>query len=68
MAELFLVNKVPTRYDITRDEMVPVTQEWVDQTGILLQRFGALREAAKQAQFATQNFLDAWRPEFEQKK
>ena len=52
---------VPKRYDITKDEMVPVTQEWVDEVTGVINSFGRARHAAKQ-------FLDAWVPNLEQKK
>lgn len=59
---------VPKRYDIARDELVPVTQEWVNSVQVFWIKFGLLREQARNTQSAAQEFLDAWRPEFEQKK
>lgn len=70
--------RLPQRYDIATDEMIEVTQEWVDQMGALLQALGSARRAAKRALVvedgivkmthpALQEFLDAWKPEFEQK-
>lgn len=59
---------VPRRYDFATDEMVPVTQEWVDSVQTFANKFGLLRENARNVQKAAQEFLDAWKPEFEQKK
>lgn len=69
---------MPMRYDAMHDELVPVTQEWVDSVQRQFLRFGQARAAAKKAigiqddivvstHPALQAFLDAWRPEFEQK-
>lgn len=51
---------VPKRYDAATDQFVPVTQEWVDFVQRQFAAFGKAREASR-------SFLDAWRPEFEQK-
>lgn len=70
---------VPTRYDISCDCFIPATQEWVNDVEKFLQAFGHARQAAKRAMDiqdeivvtthpALQEFLDAWKPEFEQKK
>lgn len=70
--------QIPTRYNIGTDEQVPVTQDWVDGVQVLLNKFGLAREAARGAigirddivvstHPALQAFLDAWKPEFEQK-
>lgn len=48
------------RYDIATDELVPVTQEWVDSVAQLMKAFGAARTKSRE-------FLDAWKPEYEQK-
>lgn len=56
------------RYDIKTDSRVVVTQEWVDQTEMFIQKFGKLRENAKSMQCVSQEFLDAWKPAFGQKK
>lgn len=70
---------VPMRYDVTKDELVSVTQEWVDGIGQLLARFGHARAKAKLAimsndaphtslaKASMQSFIDAWKPEHEQK-
>lgn len=63
------------RYDMQIDEMVPVTQEWVDQMALLCRAFGAAREISRRivenekaglvARRRHQEFLDAWSPELE---
>ena len=68
---------MPQRYDISTDEMVEVTQEWIDDIQKAMNRFGAAREAARTAICdgagnertlpALQAFLDAWKPEFKGK-
>lgn len=66
------------RYDISRDEMVPVTQDWVNKTAKFFIALGKARQAAKHAitfdekmtlpeTRALRDFLEAWQPEFEQK-
>lgn len=65
------------RYDVLRDEWVPVTQEWVDGVETLLKSFGEARKVSKiivenekagiVARHHHQRFLSAWRPEFETK-
>lgn len=74
-----VVTPVPMRYDITTDSLVPVTQEWVDGVGRIFAKFGIVREKAKlavnlldqsnaaMAMVSLRAFLDAWKPEFEQK-
>ncbi len=70
--------KKPQRYNIATDEMVDITQEWVDDVQKMFSRFGAARGHARsflQSQNANpagtrkaiQAFMDAWKPEFEQK-
>jgi hypothetical protein len=70
--------ETPMRYDASRDELIPVTQEWVEFVQRQFRAFGNARGAAKRAigvqddivvttHPALQEFLDAWRPEFEQK-
>lgn len=61
------MSETPTRYDIATDEVVPVTQDWVDHICKLLNAFGNAREAAANAVVANettaklnQKFLDAW--------
>lgn len=58
----------PMRYNIASDELVLVTQEWVDSVQVFANKFGLLREQARNTQKAAQEFLAAWKPEFEQKK
>lgn len=63
------------RYDISIDEMVPITQEWVDQMVQLCSAFGKAREISRRivknekaglvARRRHQEFLDAWTPELE---
>lgn len=64
---------VPTRYDISKDELVEVTQEWVNEMQALLMSLGQARRAAREAMAiqdgivvmthpALQAFLDAWKP------
>lgn len=72
-------NLIPMRYDIATDMLVPVTQGWVDGIGQLLSRFGIARAKARLAinlldspnavmvKASLQAFLDAWKPEHEQK-
>lgn len=66
------------RYDISLDEMVPVTQQWVDDVQKLLGTLGKARQEAREAisfdekmalpeTRALRDFLAAWKPEFEQK-
>jgi len=68
------------RYDVMSDELIPVTQEWVDGIQRLLRDFGSARRAAERAIAVQDNivvevcthpalreFLASWRPEFEQK-
>lgn len=68
--------KRPQRYNIGTDELVEVTQEWVDDVHKLMQTFGRARHAARNAvgirdgvvrttHPALQEFLDAWKPELE---
>lgn len=59
--------KRPQRYDIATDEMVEVTQEWVDGVQTMFNKFGAARDHARSFRRAIQAFMDAWKPEFEQK-
>lgn len=73
------MTEMPMRYNIATDEMVPVTQEWVHGVEKVFQKFGNAREAAKEiitkgylpvdspVWLQVKAFLDAWRPEFEQK-
>lgn len=68
----------PHRYDIDTDAMVNVTQEWVDDVQKMFSKFGAARGHARSflkssnanpegTRKAIQAFMDAWKPEFEQK-
>lgn len=68
----------PRRYNIATDEMVEVTQEWVDDVQTTFNKFGAARGHARSflaspnanpegTRKAIQAFMDAWKPEFEQK-
>lgn len=59
---------VPKRYDIASDAFVAVDQKWVDSVQDIFNRFGAARRASERAIEEQQKFLDAWKPEFEQKK
>lgn len=79
--------KKPQRYDIATDELVEVTQEWVDSVQTMFNKFGAARGHARSflkrgharsflkspdanpegTRKAIQAFMDAWKPEFEQK-
>lgn len=65
--------KRPQRYDIVNDQMIDVTQEWIDEIQALIMKFGRARQAAKRALAiqdgvvvtthpALQEFLDAWKP------
>lgn len=65
--------KPPQRYDIVNDQMIDVTQEWIDEIQALIMKFGRARQAARQALViqdgivvtthpALQDFLDAWKP------
>lgn len=68
---------MPMRYDPALDGLVPVTEEWVQFVQRQFYAFGAARAAAKKVVgngyapadvlVALNQFLDAWRPEFEQK-
>lgn len=60
-------DRIPMRYDISRDELVPVTQEWVDMVERQFRLFGKVRAAARVVGADSQESLDAWKPEFEQK-
>lgn len=64
------------RYDISTDSKVEVTQEWIDGAQQAFNKFGAARGHARAflesphanpegTRKAFQEFLDAWRPEFE---
>lgn len=70
--------EMPMRYSIGTDELIPVTQEWVNFAERQFRALGQARAEAKRAigiqddivincHPALQAFLDAWRPEFEQK-
>lgn len=70
--------KVPRRYDLATDQMVEVTQEWVDSVHAMFNKFGAARGHARSflkspnanpegTRKAIQAFMDSWKPEFEQK-
>lgn len=72
------MSDIPMRYDVGSDELIPVTQEWVEFVQRQFAAFGNARRAATRAigvkddivvtaHPALQEFLDAWRPEFEQK-
>lgn len=54
----------PTRYAIELDEIVPVTQEWVDKVQCDMAQFGATRTAARHMIRAASLFLNGWRPEY----
>ena len=65
----------PTRYNIETDELVPVTQDWVDKVTTQFMVMGAARRAARSVieirdglmtcpPPELQAFLDAWKPEF----
>lgn len=70
------LRKPPQRYDITNDEMIEVTQEWVDLVQKQMMAFGMARQAARKALYnpndrgvievssELQAFLDAWSPDF----
>lgn len=65
----------PHRYNIDTDQMVNVTQEWVDDVQKMFSRLGAARGHARSflksenanpegTRKAIQAFMDAWKPEF----
>ena len=69
---------MPMRYNITMDEMVPVTQKWVKDVERYFIAFGKARAEARRAitfdegmtlpeTRALRDFLEAWKPEFEQR-
>lgn len=68
--------EVPCRYDWQRDEMVPVTQEWVNWVQDVIRSFGSAREQARRSiglvdgivvmpDPRLQEFVNAWKPEFD---
>ncbi len=65
----------PQRYDIGKDQMIEVTQEWVDSVQKQFLALGRARSAARDALLLVrdgkvgavpelQEFLDAWMPNF----
>lgn len=66
---------LPKRYDVQRDELVVVDQDWVNKVQALLISLAVARRAAHRAceirdglvycpPPELQAFLDAWKPEF----
>lgn len=64
------------RYDIGTDQMVDVTQKWVDAMQQYIVAFGFARQAARKCLYSSENgivqirpeiqaFLDSWHPDME---